>query len=263
MLSSVARLSQAANGLACCLPKPSANASNSLVANATHCLAKAAPELTGSIRQPTKRLARRPARLNRLLGCLADITQCLADRTAGPERLFPEVTDAANSVVNGLDEALEDLGVAIESREGTVEDVVEVLEAHLQQSLGLDATDVHLHLAETDVHASDDLKQVRKLCPQRQMRLEVFDVHVHLVDLDLANVDEDIRLMRRLPPLELVAAELVALARETAFRLSPLDRAPLLRFASPDCCLRAAMATPPLPRPQDLFPSRAYSTLSQ
>src|SRR5215211_1073229 len=35
---------------------------------------------------------------------------------------------------------------------------------------------------------------------------------------------------------------LLALARETALRLSPFDRAPLLRFP-PDCCLRAAMPT--------------------
>jgi hypothetical protein len=40
------------------------------------------------------------------------------------------------------------------------------------------------------------------------VRLELLDVDVDLVDFDLTNVDEDIRLVRRLTPFELLAAEI-------------------------------------------------------
>lgn len=94
------RLPQAADGLPCRLPESSADASESLanpgntlaqtLTEATHCLADTAAELAdraprterlpGSIRQPTNRLACGPARLDRLLGRLPDITQRLPSR---------------------------------------------------------------------------------------------------------------------------------------------------------------------------------------
>jgi hypothetical protein len=112
-------------------------------------------------------LACSPTWLDCLLSRLADITECLGDCAAWAERLLAELADAADGVVDGLDEALEDLGVAIERRQRAVEDVVQVLQPNLQQRLRLHAADVHLDLVQMDVHASDDLEQVRELRPQR------------------------------------------------------------------------------------------------
>jgi hypothetical protein len=106
-----------------------------------------AERLSCGIAQAPERLARRATGLNGLLCRLADVAKRLGDGAAGSERLLTEVTDAPDSVVDSVDEALEDFGVPVESRECTVEDVVEVLEAHLQLRLCFDAFDVDLDLA--------------------------------------------------------------------------------------------------------------------
>jgi hypothetical protein len=146
--------------------------------------------LTGGIGETTERLARRASRLHGLLGRLADITQRLAHRATGTERLLPKLADVSDSVVDRLDEALQDLRVPVERRQRPVEDVVEILEPDLQLGLALEPFDVDLDLAQVDVHARDHLQQVGELRTQRQMRLELLDVDVDLVHLDLADVDQ-------------------------------------------------------------------------
>jgi ABC-type transporter Mla subunit MlaD len=220
-------LAQAADSLARSLPEalpelpdPLAEALAELPDPLTQALAKLAyalseltdcaarPErLACRVRQPAERFARRSARLDGLLCSLSDVVECLRQTAARPEGFLAELADAADGVVDGLHQALEDLGVAIERRQRPVEDVVEILEAHLQPRLHFDALDVDLDLAQVHVHAGDDLQQVCELRSQRQMSLELLDVDVDLVDVHLLDVDEDVWIVARLTPLELLTAQ--------------------------------------------------------
>jgi hypothetical protein len=158
--------------------------------------------LSCCVGQAAKRLAGRTPRLHGLLRRLSDVAECLTDCAARPERLLPKLADAPDRVVDGLDEALENFRIAVEGGQRPIEDVVEVLKSHLQLGFGLYTLDVHLDLAEGDVHTCDDLEQVRELCTQRQMRLELLDVDVDLVDFDLPDVDVDVRVVTRFTALE-------------------------------------------------------------
>jgi hypothetical protein len=163
----------------------------------------ARPEgLSSGVGQSAERLAGRTSRLHGTLSRLSDVSERLADSSAWPKRLLPELADAPDRVVHGLDEAFQNFRVAVEGGQRPIEDVVQVLESHLQLRFGLHPLDVHLDLAEGDVHTCDDLEQVRELCTQRQMRLELLDVDVDLVDFDLADVDVDVRVVTGLTALE-------------------------------------------------------------
>ncbi|HEV8247392.1 MAG TPA: hypothetical protein VGP93_16555 [Polyangiaceae bacterium] len=145
-----------------------------------------AKRLPSRIGQPAKRLACRAPGLDSLFRRLSDVIQRLADGTTRTKCRLSYVPDAAHRVIDGFDQALENLRIAIESGQRTIEDVVEILEPHLELCLRLDTRDVHLDLAEVDVHACDHLEQVGQLRAQRQMSLELLDVDVDLVDLDLS-----------------------------------------------------------------------------
>jgi hypothetical protein len=166
-----------------------------------------AQRLTGRVGESSKRLTRGAAWADSLLRRLADIAESLAHGTTGPERLLAEIADVSDGVVDGLDEALQDLGVPIERRQRAVENVVEVLQTHLQLGLCLDPLDVDLDLAQAHVDTRHDLQQVRELRPEREMRLQPFDVDVDLIDLHLPDVDEDIRIVARFATFELGTVE--------------------------------------------------------
>jgi hypothetical protein len=166
-------------------------------------LAEPLPELSDSLAQPLTELA---DALPQLTDCSAG-PERLAGGSAWPKRLLTELADVPDGVAHFLHETLEDLRVAVERRQCSIEDVVEVLQPHLQQCFRLDARDVDLDLAEMNVDAGNDLEQVGQFRAQGEMRLELLDVDVDLVDLDPTNVDEDVRLVRGLAPLEPLAAE--------------------------------------------------------
>jgi hypothetical protein len=148
-----------------------------------------------------------------LLRRLSDVAECLSHGTARPERLLTELADVPDRVIDRVDEALQDLRITVESRQRTIEDVVEILETHLQPRLCFHAFDVDLDLAEVHVDASDHLQQVRQLRTQRKMSVELLDVDVDLVDLHLLDVDEDVWIVARLTPFELSRIHAARLAR--------------------------------------------------
>jgi hypothetical protein len=219
---STGSLAETAYSLSSCLPQPLADAAQALT-DAAERLARSAAELahssaraerlSRSVREPTKCLTRGSAGLHGLLCGLADVVECLRHRSTWPERLLTEVADVVDRVVDGLDEALEDLRIAIECRQGAIEDVVEVLEADLELRLRLDSLDVDLDLSEVDVHSGHDLEEIRQLGAKCEMRLELLDVDVDLVDVHLGDVDEDVRIMAGLAALEMRAVHLARRAR--------------------------------------------------
>jgi len=118
-------LAQAAGGLACCLPDALTDAAEAFADTAEPLTDAAAdladrttwPErLAGGISQAPEGLARSPARLDRLLSCLTNVTKCLADGTPRPERLVAELADGPDGVINRLDKTLEDFRVTVECR---------------------------------------------------------------------------------------------------------------------------------------------------
>jgi hypothetical protein len=127
--------------------------------------------LSSRVAHAADRLARGPSGLDSLLCCLTHIAQRLRNSSTGSNGLLPKLANVPERVINGLDKALQDLWVLVEGRQCPVEDVVEVLETHLQPRLCLDALDVDPHLSEVDVDAGNHLEQIRELCPKRQMRL--------------------------------------------------------------------------------------------
>jgi ABC-type transporter Mla subunit MlaD len=208
--SSTGSLFDPTDSLSTRLAQPLAEAAEPL-ADAAECLPCGSAELSDRttraerlscrVAQSTERLARRTSRLHGLLCRLADIAEGLADGASGAERILAELADAPKRVVNGVHEALEDFRVAVEGGQRPVEDVVQVLQPHLQLGLDLHALDVDLDLTQVDVHACDHLQQVREFRPQRQMCLQLLDVDVDLVDLHFADVNVDIRIATRRSPL--------------------------------------------------------------
>jgi hypothetical protein len=177
--------------------------------------------LTGRVCQATERLGRRASRLYRLPRRLPHVAEGLRDRSAGTEGLLAQLADAAQRVVHRVDEALEDLRVPVEGRQGTIEDVVEVLEPDLQFGLSLDAFDVDLDLPQVDVHSRHDLEEIRELRSQSQVRLELLDVDVDLVDFHLSDVDVDVRIVARLAAFEARGIKLASGAGSARRAISP------------------------------------------
>lgn len=89
------------------------------------------------IRQPAQSLARRAARLDCLLCSLSDVVERFCQSPARPERLLTELPDFTDGIADGVHEALEDLRIPMERCERAVEDVVAVLQPHLQQRLSV------------------------------------------------------------------------------------------------------------------------------
>jgi hypothetical protein len=172
-----------------------------------------AERLPGRVRKPAKCLTRGSAGLNGLLRRLAHVVERLRHCAARPERLLTQVADVVDRVIDGLDEALEDLWIAIECREGSIEDVVEVLEADLEPRLRINPFDVDLDLPEVDVDTGHDLEEVRQLGAKREVGLQLLDVDVDLVDVHLVDVYEDIRVVARLAALEMPGVHFARRAR--------------------------------------------------
>jgi hypothetical protein len=134
------------------LPEPAeplANASERLPCSTTKLPDRSTgpQRLSCRVGQSAECLAGRPSRLYRLPRRLSDVVERLTDCPAGPKRLLSELPDAADRVVYGLDEALQNLRVAVEGGQRPIEDVVQVLKPHLQLRFGLYALDVDLDLA--------------------------------------------------------------------------------------------------------------------
>jgi hypothetical protein len=79
------------------------------------------------------------------------------------------LSDIADRVVECVNEPFEDLGVSIEGRERPIENVVEVLQTHLQPRFGLHTLDVHLDFAQADMDARNHLEEVREFRSEREV----------------------------------------------------------------------------------------------
>ena len=205
-------LTELAHGAARRLPQITDRLSGPL-AEATDGLPGTAGELPDStarterlpcrIRQTADGLARHAARLHCFLCRLPHIAQGLADGATGAQCFLTDVSDATERVIDRLDKTLQDLGIPIQRRERPIQNVVQVLQPHLELALRLDALDVYLNLAQVDVNPGHHLEQVGELGPKGQMRLQLLDVNVDLIDLHLRDIDKDVGVMARLAPLKL------------------------------------------------------------
>jgi hypothetical protein len=116
--------------------------------------------LLGSTADLVNRFSCHASRPEGLPAHLAERIDRLADGAAGPERLLCSVADVVDCGIDSLEQGLQHLGIAVQRRQGPVKDVVQVLEPDLHQRFRLDVFDVELDLADTYMHAGDDLYQI-------------------------------------------------------------------------------------------------------
>jgi hypothetical protein len=93
----------------------------------------------------------------------------------------------------GSSEAPQELRVPIQRRQHALQDRGHVAEPGLEQSLGLDALDPQLDLAQVDVRPDAELHEVTDLGQDRYLRAKLIHLDLDLVDFDLGHVDEDVR----------------------------------------------------------------------
>lgn len=139
-------------------------------------LLKAPKRLPRGLAKATERLPRiacdltyGPTGTKRLACGIRQPTNSLACRSTRPQGLFAELSDVANCVVECVNEPFENLGISIEGSERAIENVVEVLQAHLQPRFSLNTLDVHLDFAQADMNARDHLEKVREFRSEREM----------------------------------------------------------------------------------------------
>ena len=132
-----------------------------------------------------------------MLAGLADIASQLTDGAAGLNRLPGRLTDCADRGIRRLEQAFQDLGVAIDRGQRPIEDAVEVFQPDLEQRLRIDVLDVQFDLTDVHVDARDDLHEIGQSRLQRKMRVQVFDVQVDLADVQVRHVQEDVRFVAR------------------------------------------------------------------
>ncbi|MBO0838478.1 MAG: hypothetical protein J2P28_23590 [Actinobacteria bacterium] len=162
-----------------------------------------AHRLSSGITHTAQRLTGSAARADGLLRGLTDVAESLTDSTTGRHCLLSKIADTAYGIVHRIDQALEDLRIAIERCQRPVKDVVEVLEPHLDPGLCFHSSYVYLDLAYVDVNARDHLQQVCELCAEREMCLQAFNVKVDFIDLDFGDVHMYVRVAARRAPLQL------------------------------------------------------------
>ncbi len=135
-----------------------------------------------------QRLGAGPARPQRRLGGLAYLIDGSRHRPPWSQRRLGGLADVVHGGVHRLEQGLQDLGVVVDGGQGAVQDVVEVLQPHLEHGLGIDALDVELDLAKVNVDTGHQLEKVAQFGPQRQVGVQALDVQVDLLDLDLGDV---------------------------------------------------------------------------
>ena len=150
----------------------------------------------------------------RLVGASADVAECraraladlgkrlagaLADVLDGVAGLVEQMACAASDLLERLPDALEQLRVAIERQQHTLEYLADVVEPRLEQRLRLDALDLQLDLAQVGLRADADVEQLPDLGEDGYARIEVIDLDVDLVHLDDRDVGQDVRALRPSP----------------------------------------------------------------
>ncbi len=172
-------------------------------------LADPAERLVGALADVAERRARALADLRkRLAGALADVL----DRIAG---LVEQMARAASDLLDGLSDALQQLGVAIQREQHPLEDLADVVETRLEQRLRLDALDLQLDLAQVSLRADADVEQLPDLGEYGYPGIEVIDLDIDLVHLDDRDVGQDVRALLHIQVLRVdhrIVGELLPLA---------------------------------------------------
>src|SRR5690606_28564663 len=120
------------------------------------------------------------------------------DRAAGTFAYFAyglagSGADLAGGGLHAAADVLEELRVAVQRSQDAVDDHGDVVEADVEQCLGLDALDLQLHLAEEDVRADVQPEHVEDLGDEGDVRLQVLDLKGDLVHLELRDVQMNVR----------------------------------------------------------------------
>ncbi|MFE6174697.1 hypothetical protein [Streptomyces sp. NPDC056464] len=114
-------------------------------------------------------------------------------RTHLPHGLTGSAADILHGGPDSTRQLVQDLRVAVERGEHSVDDLCDVMETYLELGLGLNARDAEMHPPERDVGAHIQFQQIQHLRLQRDMRPQVLDVQVDLVDLQDRNIEENVR----------------------------------------------------------------------
>ncbi len=112
------------------------------------------------------------------------------------------MASALASLFHGPAHALEQLRIAIEPGQHTLENQADVVEPRLQQSLRLDPLDLQLDFAQADVGADADLHEIAHFRHNRHLGTQIVDLDVDFVDLDDWDVEEDVRALRKLTRID-------------------------------------------------------------
>ena len=123
----------------------------------------------------------------------------------GSGRLLADLAGRLDRGIRRLEQPLDDVGVLVERGQRAVQDVVGVLEPDLELALGLHVLEVDLHLVDPDVHAGDQVDEVRDLRSEREVRVEALDVDLELAHADFRHEDVDVGLVGRGPAHRLAA----------------------------------------------------------
>jgi hypothetical protein len=124
----------------------------------------------------------------------------IRDRGLGPlscaldyvPRICEQVVRATAHISQCLADALQQLGITVERGQDAPEDPGDVMQPHLHQRLGLDASYVELHLPKPDRHPRIELDEVAGLGKHCEMGPEIVEFELDLVDLGYRRIDVDV-----------------------------------------------------------------------
>src|SRR5829696_1883518 len=138
---------------------------------------------------------------------------------------------AATDLLDGLPDALEQLRVAVERQQDTLEDFRNGVEPRFEQRLRLDALDLQLDLAQMCLRPDADVEQLPDPGEHGHPSIEVVDFDVDLVNLDDRDVGQDVRALLHdyvLPVHHRVIGELFALSLSAPRRAATVGFGPAL-----------------------------------
>jgi hypothetical protein len=125
----------------------------------------------------------------------------------------------AADLLDGLPDALQQLGIAIQREKHAFEDLTDVVETRLEQCLRLDSLDLQLDLAQMSLRTDTYVEQLPDLGEHGDACIEVVDLDVDLVHLDDRDVGQDVGALLHFDVLRVhhrVVGELLLLALPAA-----------------------------------------------
>jgi hypothetical protein len=160
-------------------------------------LAHAFDALLGALAHALDALLRAAADLRHALpGASSDVSERALGALPGTlddvAGVAEQVVRAATDVPQRLADGFQQVRVAIQRGEHARKDRRHVVQASLEQRLGLDALDLELDLAESDSGAHVELDEAPGLGQHGEVRCEVVELELDLVDVDHRRIDVDV-----------------------------------------------------------------------